>query len=56
MKFISEIIKIADSFFLYDNSFKKPILIFENKGDNKLLNPVYIKQKWIIKYIKGILK
>jgi predicted ABC-type ATPase len=56
MTLMSKTIEIADNFFLYDNSLDKPIIVFENIDGNKMLNPNYLKQKWITKFLKGFLK
>jgi predicted ABC-type ATPase len=52
MEFIREIIEVADNFFLYDNSFHKPVIIFEKTDNCEMLNPDYINKRWITKFLK----
>lgn len=52
MELMSEVIDVADSFFLYDNSSEKPVLVFENQNGKKTLNPCYKKEKWILKFLQ----
>jgi predicted ABC-type ATPase len=56
MELIEPCFKIADSFFLFDNSDIKPILVLELSNNKTKMNQDYVKREWIKKYLGGIIE